>query len=66
MSGKNIGYWEDKVRKINMQIHQEGFIKIWIFNKLDLFKKNSENEIEELKNKGKELQKELTQLVWFE
>ena len=28
MSGKNIGYWEDKVRKINIQIGQEGFIKI--------------------------------------
>ena len=27
MSGKKLGYWEDKVRKINKQIEDEGFIK---------------------------------------
>jgi len=41
MSGKNIGYWEDKVRKINIQIGQEGFIKIniRIFYNINLIKK---------------------------
>ena len=67
MSERKLGYWEDKVRKIDMQIQNEG--KKMILNiKNILFIicfNNLETEIEELEKKGIELQKELEKLVRF-
>ena len=45
MNGKNLGFWEDKVRKINKQIEQEGKLFFLFYSKLIFyFCKNYQSE----------------------